>query len=445
MEFSYLTRKNDLKNLNGKEYEVVIVGGGIVGAGIANVLSANGIKILLIDKGDFASGTSSNSSKLIHGGLRYLAQGHLLLTRELLKERNYLLKNLDFVSRMKFDILIDDSSWSRSSLYFGLFLYNLLGGKIEFPRFKRDGYSYDGYRGHFTYEDASTDDALLVVHNVVSAVMQGATAINYLEATEFKDVEGRVETKLVDRLEEGSFHVKSKIVVNAAGPWVNAALKGYGSRKIDDLRLSKGSHLILKKDKFNLKNAVAFRSHLDRRQMFIIPKGDVVIVGTTDKFVDSPNSFVMDDEEEEYIVDSVRKVFPNVGEEDVVGSYSGIRPLYGSGDDPGRVTRDFHIGKSGKMITIMGVKITNYRSASRKICRQIGEMLNKSLNVRDLPRVEYSRSGRDPLECAVMHECALTVEDVVRRRLGYYYSTTDQGQKETSSIKELLERVSGKH
>ncbi len=444
MEFSCTTRKSDLEKLDGKEFDVLVVGGGIVGAGITNILSANGLRILLVDKGDFASGTSSNSSKLIHGGLRYLAQGHLLLTRELLKERNYLLNNLDFVKKMKFDILVDDGSWSRSSLYFGLFLYNLLGGKFKLPHFQTDGYSYPGFKGKFTYEDASTDDALLVIHNVVSSVIQGSTAINYLEATAFKDKDEKVETELIDRFGNGRYKVTSKIVVNASGPWVNVAYRDYTSRQIENMRLSKGSHIIFKRDKFRLNNAVAFRSHLDRRQMFIIPKGEVVIVGTTDRFIDNPGESEMSEEERNYILNSVRKIVPSLDQQEIIGSYTGIRPLYGCGDDPGRVTRDFHIDITGKMISIVGVKITNYRAASRKICKQIGTMLQTNIRVTDLPKIIYKRENEDPLESALMKECALTVEDVLKRRLGYYYNKEDQGKPQVESIEDRLSKLNNK-
>ncbi len=441
MEFSYFTRLRDLEKLDGKEFDVLIVGGGIVGAGIASILSSNGVSVLLVEKGDFASGTSSNSSKLIHGGLRYLAQGHVLLTRELLKERNYLLNHLDFVKRVRFDILVDDGSWSKSSLYVGLFLYNLLGGKLSFPRFRTDGYSYRGYVGRFTYEDAATDDALLVVHNIVSAVMKGATAINYLEATSFRDKDDGVETFLKEGFGNGTFKVRSRIVVNAAGPWVNIAYGNYTSSLIGNLRLSKGSHLIFRKDKFEREDAIAFRSHLDGRQMFVIPKGEVVIVGTTDEFIDSPGDSGMSDEERDYILNSVRKIYPSLGEEDLVGSYSGIRPLYGGGDNPGRVTRDFHVDITRKMISIMGVKITNYRAASRKISKQIGKMLDRKLDVSDLPKILYSREGKDPIESAFTNECAITVEDVLKRRLGYYYTRADQGKEYVEEIERRLKAI----
>jgi glycerol-3-phosphate dehydrogenase len=434
MEFSYFTRKKDLERLDGRHFDVIIVGSGIAGAGIASLLSSNKLKVLLIDKGDFGCGTSSNSSKLIHGGLRYLAQGHILLTRELLRERNYLVKNLDIVKVLNFDILIDDDSWGKFSIYFGLFLYNFLGGKFAIPHFQKGKYSYPGYSGYFTYEDAATDDALLVIYNVVTSVMRGATAINYLEAKRFEDKNGEIETILMDRYGTGEYKVRSKLVVNAAGPWVNDIYEIYSSRKIDNLKLTRGAHIIIRKGKVEAQSAIAFRSYIDGRQMFIIPRGEVVIAGTTDDFTGRPDDLYVKDKEREYILNSVRKIFPSITKEDVIGEYVGIRPLYGKGSDPGRVTRDFYADVTGKMITVMGVKITNYRSASRKISKRIGKMLGRKLRTSSLPEIIYRREKGDEIASALRNECPLTPEDVIRRRLGYFYFKADQGKSREEEV-----------
>jgi glycerol-3-phosphate dehydrogenase len=439
MEFSYFTRKKDLERLDGSHFDVIVVGSGIAGAGIASLLSSNNLKVLLIDKGDFGCGTSSNSSKLIHGGLRYLAQGHILLTRELLRERNYLVKNLDIVKVLNFDILIDDDSWSKFSIYFGLFLYNFLGGVFAIPHFKKGKYSYPGYSGYFTYEDAATDDALLVIYNVVTSVMRGATAINYLEAKRFEDKEGEIETILIDRYGTGEYKVRSKLIVNAAGPWVNDIYETYSSGRIDNLKLTRGAHIIIRNGKIETQSAIAFRSYIDGRQMFIIPRGEVVIAGTTDDFTEKPDDLYVKDKEREYILNSVRKIFPSITKEDVIGEYVGIRPLYGRGSDPGRVTRDFYADVTGKMITVMGVKITNYRSASRKISKRIGKILGRKLKTKGLPEIVYRREKGDEIASALQNECPLTPEDVIRRRLGYFYFKSDQGRSKEEEVNRRVE------
>lgn len=438
MEFSYFTRKKDLEDLESKQFDVLVVGGGIAGAGIANLLASNNLKVLLVEKGDFASGTSSNSSKLIHGGIRYLAQGHLFLTRELLKERDYLLKNSGIVEELKFDILIDKYSWSRTSLYFGIFLYNLLAGRLKIPTFKRGKFQYPGAKGHFEYTDAVTDDALLVVYNIVTSVMKGGVAINYAEVTGLEDTGDGVKATIRDRFESGEYLVESKLVINASGPWAGKIFKKYVKEEISNFKLSKGTHLIFRKRGIDLKNAIAFKSHIDGRQMFVIPRGEVIICGTTDEFVESPDELEVKEDEREYILYSVKRILKELNENEIIGEYTGVRPLYGFGSTPGSVTRDFYLKVNGKMITVMGVKITNYRNAAKKIAVDVGNLLGKRLETRDLPQIIYRRSGEEPLAIAVKNECALTADDVIRRRLGYYYFKEDQGRSKENAIKERL-------
>lgn len=444
MEFSYRTRKKDLETLNGRYFDVVIIGGGIAGAGTASVLSANGISVLLIDKGDFSSGTSSNSSKLIHGGIRYLGQGHVLLTRELLAERNYLMKNTDIVKETDFDILIDENSWRRSTISLGLLLYNIMGHDYHLPVFKKGKYDYEGFRGYFTYMDAVTDDALLVIYNVVTARMLGAVTLNYVEATDIKEDNGMIRVIMKDNINGGGYSAVAKVIVNATGPWINDIFKRYGLDTLKNFKLSKGVHLIFKADKFPYRNAVAFKSAVDGRQMFIIPRGETVIAGTTDDFVTGPDEWDVKEHEKKYILESVRRVFTKIGEEDVIGSYTGIRPLYGKGDDPGRVTRDFHIEITGKMVSVMGVKITNYRNASRKVANKVGKLLGKNISTNNLPQILYRRHvSKDEIEIAVNEECALTPDDVIRRRLGYFYFKVDQGKSQIGKIEEAINKVKG--
>ncbi|MGC8644898.1 MAG: glycerol-3-phosphate dehydrogenase/oxidase [Thermoplasmata archaeon] len=437
MEFSYFTRKRELETLDGKEFDAIILGGGIAGAGIAGVLSANGLEVLIVDRGDFGSGTSSNSSKLIHGGLRYLAQGHVLLTRELLRERNYLMENVDIVRKMDFDILIDDNSWSRSSIFIGLFLYNLLGGKPGFPRFSRGKYSYKGFSGYFSYIDAITDDALLVAYNVVSAVMNGTTALNYVSAERISDSDGRVEVLLKDVLGGRNYSVKGGILINATGSWINEVYERYTGKRIEGLKLSRGVHLILK-NKGNVANAIAFRSHVDGRQMFIIPRGQVLIAGTTDDFTNEPWDDHVEESEREYIFKSISRILVDIRREDVIGEYVGVRPLYGRGTDPGRVTRDFHVDVTGRMVSVMGVKITNYRNASRKVSKKIGRLIGREIRTYGLPVISYRRGNGDPIDAAIRQECAITVEDVIRRRTGAFYFTIDQGRSIEEDVKRKI-------
>ncbi len=439
MELSFKTREKWLKSLNGKYFDVCVIGGGIAGAGIANLLSANGISVLLLDKGDFASGTSSYSSKLIHGGIRYLQQGHILLTRELLRERNYLVKNTNFVKESEFHILIDNFSWNPYTIRFGLFIYELIGGKITIPRMKNDKYNYDGFRGYFSYTDALTDDAYLTVTNIVSAAMNNAVVLNYAEVISFNESEnGTVEVSIKDKVSGFNAKAVCKVIINATGPWVNEISKKYSGKEIKNLKLSKGSHLIVSK-KSQISNPLAFKSHIDRRQMFVIPREETMIVGTTDKFVDSPNDFRIDDEDSNYIYESVKRIIPDLSGDDILRGYAGIRPLYGRGDSPGRVTRDFHIETNGKMISIMGVKITNYRNASRSAVPYIRKLLGRNISTAGLPQILYQRPENDDLiENVIKYEMPVYPEDIIMRRLGLYFFKKDGGKSMENEINSKL-------
>ena len=438
-EFSLKTRNKIIKGLNGKYFDVCVIGGGIAGAGIFNLLSANGISTLLLEKGDFASGTSSYSSKLIHGGIRYLQQGHIILTRELLRERNYLIKNTNFVEEREFNILIDNYSWNPLTIRFGLFVYELIGGKIRIPRMYNDKYNYEGFKGYFTYTDAISDDAYLTVSNILSGVINGSKAINYAEVTEINDAESdQVEIKIVDKVTGISGKAVCKVVINATGPWVNETLKMYTGKKIRNLKLSKGSHLIIDNNGY-IKNPIAFKSHLDGRQMFIIPRDETLIVGTTDKFIDTPDEFAFDDEDRNYIFKSAKRIIPDLKETDILRGYAGIRPLYGRGNSPGRVTRDFHIEIDRRMISIMGVKITNYRNAARHSIPYVKRLLKRNIETRGLPQILYQRkptkSNDELIDQVIMNEMPVYPEDIIKRRLGLFFFKKDGGE----SLRNLIE------
>lgn len=439
-EFSFRTRLDEFQKLDGRECEVLVVGGGISGAGIANLLSEAGIDTVLVDKGDFASGTSSGSSKLIHGGLRYLAQGEIREVRELLKERNYLLRNTDFVRPLKFHIIVDQYSWKKYTLRFGLFLYNLLSGQLKIPRFTRNvGLYPESVKGYFEYMDAFTDDSLLVIYNIVSAQRRGARCFNYVEATGLEMSREHYTVTLKDSFSGAETHVLAKVVVNAAGPWATKLLELFGIGFEKPLQLSKGIHLVIPADRIPVTQAIAFRTRIDRRQMFIIPRGKVVHIGTTDTFVREPDDFRVSEEDVEYIIDSVKPLYPQLKRTDVITAFSGLRPLFGSGDDPGKVSRDFEIIIDGRIVSLLGGKITNYRSAARKAAKEVARILGKKIVYKGKPTISYNRVGNEnSIRDIIRNECPLTIEDIMRRRTALRIYEPDQGKsRETEIIEEM--------
>lgn len=416
--FSFLTRGEFLEGINGREVDFTVIGGGITGAGIANILAQNGLEPVLLESSDFASGTSSGSSKLIHGGLRYLAQGHLLLTRHLLKERNYLQKHVDFVQKLDFDILIDRYSWSSGKIRFGLFLYSILGGGFRIPKFKRNEGEYPpDVKGYFRYHDAYAVDSVLVMYNIVSSVNHGARCINYAAATSIVREGEFYRIEVRDMLSDHTYSFKSRYIINCAGPWVKTVADMLKVESEGIFRLSKGVHLIFRKSDVPVNRAIAFKSHIDGRQMFFIPAGKVTIVGTTDTFTDRPDDFSVNEEDIDYIIRSSERLFTGVSRKNITASYAGIRPLFGTGDTPGDISRDFFILRSYNTISVFGGKLTDYRNVARKVATLVSKMSGKSMKIRGLPAIDYKRPARlkNP-EYFIEEECALTPEDVYRRR-----------------------------
>ena len=440
MEFSYKTRISDIEKIKGKQCDVLIVGGGITGAGIANILAANGLNVVLAEKGDFASGTSSGSSKLIHGGLRYLAQGEIMEVRSLLKERNYLTANTEIVKPMDFHILVDQYSWRKGTLRFGLYLYNLLSGKFSIPRFKENHGLYpETVRGYFVYNDSYTDDSLLVMSNIITAKMHGAVCLNYVEAVEFVTQDSGSQATLLDHTTGERFTVQPEVIINAAGPWAGELSSKLDLKLEHGLKLSKGIHLVVPAEKIPVKNAIAFRTYIDKRQMFIIPRGEVVHIGTTDTFTSAPDDFTVTDDDIEYVVKSVAKLFPSLRKEDVITSFCGIRPLFGEGNDPGTVTRDFELRMKGNVLSILGGKITNYRTASRDAALKVSEMLGRAVKTKGLPIIEYKRpdmSLPERIEYEIYHECPVYTEDIMRRREAARIYTLDMGKSIEPVVRE---------
>ncbi len=415
-EFNINTRKLEIGNIGNKLFDVIIVGGGITGAGTANALSTTGLKVLLLEKGDFASGTSSASSKLIHGGLRYLQQGRIFLTKDLIREREYLLRNTSIVKKIGFRILIDGYSPSGLSIKFGLFLYSMLSGKPRIPRFTvNNGELVPEVKGYYSFYDAMTDDSTLVIHNIASATMRGVVCLNYCRVTGIQE-DDAVRVEFLDVTTNRKAYVSGKLIINCAGPWADNVqlLAGKAS---NGAKLSGGTHIVVDKSLYEGEDAIAFFSHLDGRQMFIIPREKVNIIGTTDILTTSPDNNVPTGEEIEYLIKSAQRLIPQLKQSSVLASFYGTRPLLGHGKDPGKVTRNFRILENGKMLSVYGVKLTDFRKASRKVAQRISKKLGAPALAKEIPTIDYTRPENLTVEYILNFECPLTVEDIIRRRI----------------------------
>jgi len=357
--------------------DLLVVGGGINGAGIARDAAGRGLSVTLVEKADLASATSSWSSKLIHGGLRYLEQYEFRLVREALQEREVLLKLAPHIIRPLLFVLPHDRGmrpvWMIKA---GLFLYDHLGGRITLPRSKAVAFPHleysaglkGEYRSGFVYSDCRVDDSRLTVLNAVSAREKGARILTRTRFEGARRVEGGWEAGIA--LANGEREtVRARAIVNAAGPWVMDVLGEIAGEKVrGGVRLVKGSHIIV--PKVHSQGHAYILQNPDRRVIFIIPyERDFSLIGTTDVAVPSlEGADRISAEETRYLLDAVNRFLAKpLAAGDIVSSYAGVRPLYDDGsDNPSEVTRDYvlrvdHHGHGAPLLTVFGGKITTYR------------------------------------------------------------------------------------
>ncbi len=382
--FSATNRMSDIAQLMQTELDVLVIGGGITGAGIALDASTRGLKVGLVEMQDFSAGTSSRSTKLIHGGLRYLKQFEFRLVAEVGKERETVHRNAPHLTKPEPMLLpiVKGGSFSWFTARLGMTVYEWLAGvkkeerhrvlskeetlKIE-PTLKKEG-----LLGGILFYEYRTDDARLTIEVLKTAVDNGAIALNYAQATDFvyqgKQIAGVV---VKDLIQQRSFQIKAKQVVNAGGPWVDAiddVEKDHGRHK---LSLTKGVHLVVDHHKLPIKQAIYFDT-FDKRMIFAIPRDGKTYFGTTDTFYNGnliePLITATD---RDYLIQCVNDIFPayTLHAQDIESCWVGVRPLvYKLGKGPSEISRkdEMFISPSG-LITIAGGKLTGYRKMAQKV------------------------------------------------------------------------------
>lgn len=349
-------------------FDLLIVGGGINGVGIARDAAGRGLKVLLIERDTLAAHTSSASSKLIHGGLRYLEQGAVGLVRESLRERERLMRIAPKLVRpIEFVMPMDGAPRPAWMVGLGLAIYDRLGGGNSLPRSRKLDLAGDPLgeglvrRGAaFAYWDCRVDDRRLVELNGQDAANRGATIRTGTELVEAR----RDGDRWRARLSTGET-IAAKVLVNAAGPWVDEVNRRTGVTPRGRARLVKGSHIVLPALYFG-DHGFLLQNH-DRRVIFAIPHAEGTMIGTTDVPVDAPDEApAISEAETEYLLAAVHRWFRRpVTEADIVTSWSGIRSLYDDGrSDPSRVTRDYKLDldrHGAPLLTVFGGKITTFR------------------------------------------------------------------------------------
>ena len=365
-------------------FDIFIIGGGINGAGIARDAVGRGLKVFLAEKGKVGSATSSWSSKLIHGGLRYLENYEFKLVRESLKEREVITNIAPSITR-PIPFIIPHSKKLRSKLLIrlGLFLYDNLGGKTKVPKSstinltkKYSNILKSHFLTGFQYYDVQVDDKKLVEMNIDDAKKMGATISENTKVLNANIIEGGWEIIL-----DNGKSIRSKILINAAGPWINEIVNNViKSNTNKSIRLVRGSHIIINK---LYKEDVAFTlQNNDGRIVFVIPyKGKYSLIGTTEVDVNTPENPIISDEEKTYLINTINNHFiKQISQQDIVDTYSGIRPLIEDFKEASKVTRDYVFDlnldhSNSPLLNIYGGKLTTYRKLSEKVMKELNPYL----------------------------------------------------------------------
>ena len=396
MNFSSIHRNDFVEQLASRQFDLLVIGGGITGCGIALDAALRGMKVALIEKNDFASGTSSRSTKLIHGGLRYLKQLEIKLVHDVGSERAVVHRNARHVvipEKMLLPI-VENGSLGKNSSSLGLLVYDLLAGVKKDERRKMLNkhdtlkaeplLAKDKLVGGGLYFEYRTDDSRLTIEIAKSAFANGTTLLNYAESKGFvynsdKKITG---AKVIDNISGQEFEIKASVVVNACGPWVDLLRKEDNSLKGKRLLLTKGVHLVFPYEKLPLQQAAYFDVG-DGRMIFAIPRNSITYVGTTDtvynQSIDKPQC---SKEDVEYLLKAVNNIFPTLQlkQQDIVSSWAGLRPLiFEDGKSASEVSRkdEVMISDSG-LISIAGGKLTGYRLMAEKIVDLTAKHLGKN-------------------------------------------------------------------
>ena len=406
MEAACTERTTKIKNIQTKKlWDMVVIGGGITGVAVAREAARQGFSVLLLEQKDYAWGTSSRSSKMVHGGLRYLAAGNLKLTSHSVKERERLMKeapglvNLlpyvwphykgQFPGPMIFSLLLFVYDWFAGHKYRKYF--NKASILTQLP-----GLKSDGLIGATRFSDAVTDDSRLVMRVLQEAHNDGAVSLNYCEVVGLKYVNNSVESIHVkDHISGKEFTLKAKVVVSATGAWADKFRKEMGHKA--NIRPLRGSHLIFHNWRLPCALSITLKHPTDNRSMFIYPWEGMTVVGTTD--LDSPEVTLTEPsiqpDEVSYLLKAANYLFPNakLNENDIVSTFAGVRPIVsGNAMNPSAEKRDHSIWVDQGLITVSGGKLTTFRLIAMDVLKAAKQYL-PSLNSKDQKQVIFEQSN----------------------------------------------------
>jgi glycerol-3-phosphate dehydrogenase len=423
-------------------YDLVVIGGGITGAGVARDAAFRGLSCLVLEKGDFASGVSSKSTRLIHGGLRYLANFELDLVAESLRERAILRKLAPYlIHPMPIVIPIyKGDPHGRATISMGIHLYDALSHEPDVPHYFTSNrektltveprLNKEGLQGSaLFYDHQILMPERLVMENLISAREAGATLLNYARVEKIEETGDGIVVTARDALSGGINTYRTRVVINAAGPWIDNVRAAGNLTDAKVIYPTKGVHLVLP----NLSPQALFVTSRDGRMFFIIPFGAYSLIGTTDtKFSGDLDDVHADGDDIDYLLNESRRILPglNMSRRSILYTYAGIRPLAFSGARESKISRKHRVireGRTGRIITIAGGKLTTYRNMAKDAvnaaCRAIGVKAACVTDRKPLPGglpADYEVYLKETVpELSALYK---TSPDLVRHLVGIYGS-----------------------
>ncbi|MFV8749480.1 FAD-dependent oxidoreductase [Nannocystaceae bacterium ST9] len=393
---STFSRAATIDRMASESFDLIVIGGGITGAGLARDAALRGLSVALVDAADFASGTSSRSSKLIHGGLRYLERGEINLVRKTASERKEIHRLAPHLTEPRWMVMPLAGRTMLYSIRLAVTTYERLGGVAardtqqtwsgstlaeNEPLIDRKAFPFA-----LAYREYITDDARLVLANMRSAVAAGAAVLNHARVVGFVrqgNLAGGIEVRCV--LSEREFVIRGKVIVNAAGPWVEALQKLENREALPFLHLSKGIHVSLPASKLPIRNLMVLNT-VDKRRIFALRRDEVVYLGTTDTTYEHgpdlwPATTMAD---VEYLLEPIPRHFssPALTPDDVIATWAGLRPLIADPNkkNPSELSRrdELLVGPLG-VISVAGGKLTGYRAMARRVLGSVAEQLGRDL------------------------------------------------------------------
>jgi glycerol-3-phosphate dehydrogenase len=467
--------------LAGGIFDLLVIGGGITGAGIARDAALRGMSVALVEQDDFGGGTSSRSSRLVHGGVRYLEHGHLKLVFEASRERRTLLRIApQLVRPLQFTWPVyERARLPRWKVRAGLALYDALAMFRNVGRHRglsiaqvldaEPGLRTPGLTGGASYWDAATDDAALTLANVLDARAAGAVVLNHAAMQSFvTDRDAIIGANVRDELSGRLIPVRAQIVVNATGPWTDAIRRMEDPSAAAAVLGTKGVHIAVPAERVGNRAAVTMLAPSDARVMFCLPAGDLTIIGTTDTHTNAvPAEVRATRDDVSYLLEAVNRYFPaaQLGPRDVVAAWAGIRPLVSSGNqgDPAAASREHAITTGSRgVIAITGGKLTTYREIAEQVVNRVAQRLGRTTGPCITATTPITGVERTPVfgqlfepilegrawtlghaARAVQQELACTLADILIRRTKVAFASRDHGIPAAPRVAAAVARHAG--